>query len=271
MSIHSVKKTYNADGIPSDRGSERTIRLDNTVTKLQRSKTKVIQSGNNFEFYDYQIALLLGRKRKKINRIFKKVARSEEYKSRSIIRAINVLRRLALSNFVENDKFLTLTFNDSNDFNINDLRECLIYYQKFIRKIKTLYPDFKYITVPEFQKRGAVHYHLICKFPFTSNDEIAKIWGHGYIKVKAITNPQGAAIYLTKYLSKKFDSKKHGHRLYYTSKNLEQPKVFYGEKAELIRQALEKSNKVSLSYMSSYQTPKNGKAEFKQYNREPDE
>lgn len=38
----------------------------------------------------------------------------------------------------------------------------------------------------EFQKRGAIHYHLLCNLPFVSSKELAEIWTHGFIKIKKI-------------------------------------------------------------------------------------
>jgi hypothetical protein len=45
----------------------------------------------------------------------------------------------------------------------------------------------KYVSVVEFQKRGAVHYHAVFfNLPFIVNDELAAIWSHGFIKINAI-------------------------------------------------------------------------------------
>lgn len=52
--------------------------------------------------------------------------------------------------------FLTLTFKE----NVTDLNIANQEFTKWVRSVKRVKKDFKYFCVPEFQKRGAVHYHL---------------------------------------------------------------------------------------------------------------
>jgi len=241
--------------------------LDSTVTKLHTSKIKVIISGKSIETYQYEKPVVTGihPTRTKTTNTFR--VRSEEYKFRSIYRAKNIIRRLGQANFGQNDKFVTLTFNNDHDFDINDLSICLGHYKKFIRKLKTLHPQLKYITVPEFQKRGAVHYHIICNLPYIDASDLEMIWGYGYIKILAINDTKGVAIYLTKYLSKRFDDpRKNGHRLYYSSRNLKRSRIVYGESAKQLHDVLCKSNLVTVAHSNSYYSNYNGLVNYKQYN-----
>ncbi len=192
----------------SERDSDQTTRLDYTDTKLQVSKYKVVSSGESVDIYEYEVPIARGIKKQRAQNRAAIYNRNSEYQTKSITRAKNKIRRLILSNFKTNDKFITLTFNDENVFDINKLEVCLKYYKKFVRKLKNIYPAIKYIAVPEFQKRGAVHYHIICNLPHLDKDKIQSLWGHGFIKIKAIFDSQSAAIYLTKYLSKRFDYKR---------------------------------------------------------------
>lgn len=52
--------------------------------------------------------------------------------------------------------FITLTFKD----NITDLTYANKEFNKWTKSILRVKKDFKYFCVPEFQKRGAVHYHM---------------------------------------------------------------------------------------------------------------
>jgi len=246
------------------------IRLDNNVTKLQLSWKTVVKTGNSYDVYDYQFPLIIGKK--VYSNKAKSQARSEEYKSRTITRAINNIRRLAVGNFSKYDKFVTITYDNDNDFDITKIKECLAYLQKFLRKLKNTFPNFKYILVTEFQDRGAVHYHMICNLPYIDNEKLEKIWGHGYTKILAMNNSYGVSAYLSKYLSKRFDDpRKLGHRLYYTSRNLIRPKKIYGEEAEKIIRKLEQNSSMSMEFTKVFETEKNGTAIFKLYNPRPND
>lgn len=259
-------------GQTNDSGRQPTTRLDYTGTirrPFEITKTKIIQSKNLIETYDFEkpIAVGMSSNSKKESEPREKT-RSEEHRSRTIIRAINNLRRLTHLNFTENNKFLTLTFGNEKDFDfdINNLSECLICYQKLMRKLRAKYKNLKYITVPEFQKRGAVHYHILCNLPYLLENERMKLWAYGWSKLKAIKSTTHLALYLTKYLAKKFDDKrKLGHRLYYTSRGLKRPTVVYGWKAEEFSKQLLLRRADDLQYENKYETHQNGITTYRQY------
>lgn len=249
-----------------------SYKLDSTVITSQYSRVKIIISGNTIEKYAYEVPLKTGVTKKSKGEKTRKKDRSGEYKSRSIFRAKNRIRRLCLSNFEENDKFVTLTFNNEQKFDITDISICLVYFKKFIRKLHAMYPDFKYIAVPEFQKRGAVHYHLLCNLPYIENSELAKLWGYGFINIKAVEHSKNVSIYITKYLSKRLeDLRKNGHRLYYSPKNLIKPRTIYGDVAEQLSERLIKSTKIKKTFENNYITALNGRVYYTQYNRIPNE
>ena len=126
-------------------------------------KYKVIQSGEIFEVYEFQFPVRVGvgtsKRKKRLKR--KKQDRAEEYARKRATRARNHIRRLTLSNFSSKDKFLTLTFAD----NIEDIEYANNEFKKFIKRLKRKYPRFRYISVIEFQKRGAIHYHCLVNLP----------------------------------------------------------------------------------------------------------
>jgi len=255
-------------------GRQPTIRLDNTVTKRQNivgySNHKIIKSGKMFETYEYERPVKYGSTgKKRVSKNQVKSTRSEEYRVRSIVRAGFTLKRLAFLNFSENDKFITLTFNDDQVFDINNLKTCLPIYQKFMRKLRCKYKDTKYITVPEFQKRGAVHYHILCNIPYIQKSELQKMWQHGFSKPLAVKSSLHLAFYLTKYLRKRFDDpRKQGHRLYYSSRGLRRPTTLYGPYAEAITNKLKTDHSNAVQYKNSYKTEHNGVIKFTQFVKE---
>lgn len=103
-----------------------------------------------------------------------------------------------------NPKFLTLTFAE----NISNVENGNLLHTKFIKKLnynlfKCNKMQLKYISVIEFQTRGAIHYHIILfNVPFIISDALLKMWGHGFVKIKKVDDSKNMARYLTKYMAK---------------------------------------------------------------------
>lgn len=153
--------------------------------------------------------------------------RSNEYRRRNSIKALNKIRQLTLQNFTSKTiKHLTLTFGDC-DFDINNPRICNSLLSEFMFKLRKKYPDFRYLGVLEFQKRNACHYHVLYDLPYIKQEELAELWGHGFITIRKPDYVIGT--YLYKYLSKDLhDEKLKGVRVYFHSKNLEKPVIKTG-------------------------------------------
>lgn len=145
----------------------------------------------------------------------------------SISRTKTELRRLINSN-PQLNKFLTLTFAE----NITDIKIGNRIFNQFIKRLVYQYPEFEYVAVIEFQKRGAIHYHLLCSLPYTENSAIRKIWRHGYITIKRIKEGDNLGTYLSKYLGKEMDERLFGKKKFFRSQNLKQPIELIGYKAE---------------------------------------
>ncbi|KKT34817.1 MAG: Protein Rep [Candidatus Collierbacteria bacterium GW2011_GWF2_44_15] len=248
---------------------KRPLRLDsNVISRPNFTDKKVIVSGNLVEEYTYGYPLKLNIQRKSD---FRKKnsgsSRNKEYKGRSVNKARNTIRRLAQANFNGNSKFLTLTFNNENTFDISSITECDKKFRLFIKQIKKLFLEHMYIAVREFQERGAVHYHLLSNIPYIKKKELASIWGYGFVGIKKVTNVIGIGAYISKYLSKDFEDKRFkGLRTYITSLNLKRPITYYGNEANsIIGKLIEdgESPYFENKYMSNY----NGEISFREYNR----
>lgn len=178
------------------------------------------------------------------------------------------LRRLVLSNFVNRDKFVTLTFRDGSVNDVRDVKECNRAFDKFIKRMKRRFGDFKYCRVIEFQDangRGAVHYHCIMTLPFVRYEELGETWGNGMVGINAIDHVDNVGAYIQKYMAKDFDDHRlAGMKAFATSLNLTRPVVLYGAEAEEIEESYLQENKEV--FASSYESEYQGQIRYTEYN-----
>jgi hypothetical protein len=224
---------------------------------------KLIISGKNVEYYQYQevpvIRGYLRKKRKTIKRKERK-EKSEEKTAYSVNRTRTEIRRLVDSNS-QLCKFLTLTFKE----NLTDLEKTNYLFNIFIQKMKKQFPEFQYLAIVEFQKRGAVHYHLLCNLRYVQSKKIEKIWKHGFIKIKRISNIKNIGAYVCKYLQKEmFDKRMFGKKKYFRSQDLENPVELVGDNASFF---IEKGkDDLNLIWEKEFENEYRGKVLYQLYN-----
>lgn len=195
----------------------------------------MIVSGKKVELYHYEEAILKNKKNnKRVN--YKKRAKeevikqikeceNEEFKmevmkSFSLRRTRAKIVRLVDSN-PDLSTFVTLTFKD----NVKELSKANLIFNKFIKRLKRKVPHLKYLAVPEFQKRGAVHYHVLVNFQM-ENKKLADIWDQGFVMINKIRHVKRIGAYVAKYISKDlFDIRYFGMRKIMSSRNLSKPIV----------------------------------------------
>lgn len=137
----------------------------------------------------------------------------------SINRTKTEIKRLINSNPHLN-KFMTLTFAD----NITDITQANYLFNQFIKRMTYRFPSFAYFAVPEFQKRGAVHYHLLCNLPYIEMDMLAHLWGHGMVNIRRVETVNNLGAYMSKYLGKElFSGRMFGKKKFFRSQSLEEP------------------------------------------------
>lgn len=191
-------------------------------------KQKVVISGKFVEVYQYEKPYFKGFPRLMPKYPLKPKRPSDrsilELRADNIRRSAQKIRRLVNSNEKELTKMLTLTFAD----NLQDLKIANKKLDNFLKKLRRLFPHLKYVAVPEFQKRGAIHYHILLNIkPYISNDDIAKIWGNGWAWFKKIYNVDNLGAYISKYLTKgAINNKYFNQKKFFSSKNLYLPMVF---------------------------------------------
>lgn len=124
--------------------------------------------------------------------------------------------------------FVTLTFRE----NLTDLTIANEEFTDFVRRFSFAYfssstNQLKYLAVPEFQKRGAIHYHCIFfNLPFREDAKLIldHCWQFGFSKIKALSRVRNVGKYISKYLSKDFVKLGHrGKKCYFASNKLNQP------------------------------------------------
>ena len=157
----------------------------------------------------------------------------------SLTRTRNLLIDYACQNEKYWRSFITLTFAD----NVTDINEANIKFHKCMvnlsKKMKRQGLDLMYLGTPEFQKRGAVHYHLLTNLECGSvwlpvqagekNMFDLKDWQYGFTSGFALSitdNKFNIALYITKYLYKDIDNRLFGRNKILKSNNLEKPLEF---------------------------------------------
>lgn len=246
--------------------SSASILLDNSlITPTNRKKYthKVIKCGSYYQVYDFNGSKV------KIDQDFERMADKEilfypeiesshdsvekiKYKkilAKNINRTKNQFDRIVMANEDEFKTFVTLTFKD----NISDIAKANKIFQTWKDQVKRYCRnkliDFKYVCVPEYQERGAVHYHLLTNlelgsdiiFPqkeFTdkqmkkmseeqrSKCYDVKYWKYGFSSVFDVRNLNVVG-YMSKYMTKDIDNRLFGHRRYFYSMNLNRPSIVY--------------------------------------------
>lgn len=168
---------------------------------------------------------------------------SREDKPKSILLS-NAIRsnlncqRIAKTNRNIWESFITLTFAE----NITDIAEANRMFNSWRTNVKKIKPDFKYLAVPEFQKRGAVHYHILSNLGKDDKDVIleqqikkgkavkyvdlydVKYWNKGYARVDFVKSDYKKIYsYICKYMTKDIDDKLFGKKRYFYSQSLDKP------------------------------------------------
>ena len=148
-------------------------------------------------------------------------------------------QRIAKANRDSWESFITLTFKE----NITDIVYANKIFNAWVSNVRKLKKDFKYIAVPEFQKRGAVHYHILSNLGKENTNIIipqkertektkdlttlfdVKYWSRGFARVDFIKGDYKKIYsYICKYMTKDIDDKLFGKHRYFNSQNLNKPR-----------------------------------------------
>jgi len=146
-------------------------------------------------------------------------------------RARTTLRRIVEANCGKwgeyKPVFATLTqAENQKSLNISNMR-----FTAFIKRCNYFIGhSLKYVAVPEFQKRGSVHYHIVFfNLPFVNLKQFEETWGYGTTNVQLMRKQNRTASYLAKYFSKSFtNSRNFNKKSFFSSRGLIRPVPIYG-------------------------------------------
>lgn len=221
------------------------------------SDKKAIKSGNIVEIISYENGNFYGYEGVACG----KSKSSNAKRSDNINLAKKNLRRLINANVTGNDLFVTLTYAD----NMQDVVQAKNDFKRFIKAMKRKGYVMKYVYVIEFQKRGAVHFHVIffgcgyidCKF-------LSEVWGLGFVKINRINDIDNAGSYVVKYMDKDLvDDRLNGHDLYGRSRSLKNPEII--NNPQEVGQLLEDLSD-NLVYTNVYNNDYKGTCVYCQFN-----
>lgn len=234
---------------------------------------KMVKSGNIIELYNYQNGIFTGGGGDVVGRAGKgKTTAEQQEKNRELVlmRARRDLRRIVNANVNQygvSSKFVTLTFAE----NMKDIDIANKEFRRFIKRLNyRIYgrkcSQLKYSAVIEFQRRGAVHYHVIFyNLPYVKAEVIEEVWGNGFIKINKIDDIDNVGAYICKYLTKvNADSRLKGRKCYFNSRGLKKPVQVYFDDDDLgdIKKTLPDG---AMTYKSEFNNEYLGKIEYEQY------
>lgn len=252
---------------------------------------KLVECGDYIQVYFYKNSKSKNFKDKdndlkliSINNETSKIITKNDFKDinrielRSIIRSKLECQRLAKSNIKNWETFITLTFAD----NITDINYANTRFRYFVDKVRRVKKDFKYLCIPEFQKRGAVHYHMLCNIKYEDNTLLykqednkkfkhIKYWNEGFTNIEPIKNdPKKIVGYISKYMTKDIDDRLFSKHRYFYSQNLVTPKENYINLNNEIDRSFynKKIQDLELIYQNEYINPyDNNKVTFLEFNK----
>jgi len=192
--------------------------------------SKVIQSGSQVELYEFERELpntggnRAGKTKRDIYDFTPVIRRKDnvQRQKKSFIRLVraNLVGAHAPVLVTLTMREIVLSARAQHLFNV------------FVTKLrKHVGKTFRYISVLEFQKRGAVHFHILFwDLPENIVEHerrtryIASIWGHGFVDIQRTDGSVKLAGYLGKYMAKSLSDKRlGGRRAYNASRNAKRP------------------------------------------------
>ena len=201
----------------------------------------------------------------------------KEIEERNIIRSKLQCQRLAKANMQHWETFITLTFEE----NITDVKKANKEFNYFVNKVRRVKKDFMYLCITEFQKRGAVHYHLLTNVNINDTSLIysqednpkfkhIKYWNKGFTSIEILKgDPKKVIGYISKYMTKDIDNRLFSKHRYFYSQNLSKPIVNFlnvnnlKENDFYIKKIQDKDLVYNNEYINSYDNEKVIFLEFK--------
>lgn len=160
-------------------------------------------------------------------------------------------------------KFFTITHAE----NITAIKYSNNKFRSFIKRLnRFLGYKAEYVAVIEFQKRGAIHYHVIFfNLPYIKKKELSNLWGRGYVQINRIKHVNNVGAYVSKYMGKDLeDERLYGEKCYFCSRGLHKPiEIVDSESIRAMLNILE--GQLLKGFENSYENEYTGLIKYKQY------
>jgi len=248
---------------------------------------KFIKSGNQLEIYEYEKeSFAKGRPRGyKVNfdREMLDNSKYNAHEQREFARrksnarhASMAFKRIVSSNLGSGEVPILITLTHKE--NIVSVTESARIFHIFTQRMRrTFGKEFRYIAVPEFQKRGAVHYHaLFWGLPESlvsrerTDRTIATLWGSGFVDVLKTDGHNKLSSYLADYMVESIsDIRLLYHKAYFASRNIKRPLVGKDIPTWWLEDEFELSTYAVLLLFKEFDTMWLGKGRYKYYQLRP--
>lgn len=215
--------------------AQRTRALNKTkrILRNERIKTEILK----LNFLDH----LYSRKRRKLE--YELRLSNLQNMCRSASRSRQALYDICRCN--DFDFFVTFTYDNEKIDRYND-RQVKRKFTQWINDTRKKFPNMFYVAVPEYHKKGALHFHLLVggvtfeelkcvparnkrgRLIFKKGKQIFNVtaWKWGYSTLSIIENKEASKHYICKYISKQhYDDRFFNKRRYYTSYNIRRPEI----------------------------------------------
>jgi len=207
---------------------------------------KVIKYANFVEVYQYEEDIRPVRRKSRKSKDTSRLNVLADDREDSVLRSEQItpkrpdnarhaslgFRRLVSANLEKSDYPVLASFTYAE--NVTEIERGRKDFSTFGRNARHRFGDnFKWICVPEFQKRGAIHFHaLLWGLPFGVVAEerhtrlVAGLWKKGFVDLVQTDGNEKLSGYLSKYMSKTFlDVRLKGKKAYSTSHNVKRPVI----------------------------------------------
>jgi len=255
---------------------------------------KLIHSGSLLEVFHYEKNLPIRRKKRSKNSYRKQYREDHPRSPDSARRARASFKRIVRVNLAGDRTPSLFTFTMHQEL---PYRTSSRIFTDFAARLRRhCGKEFRYIAVPEFQKRGALHWHVLiwglqyakaCRGRWIKKGRnwifihecktgrqcerrtrvLGRLWLRGFVDGVVTDGSPKLATYLTKYLSKAMHNKRtFGKKTYHTSRNILRP-MHAASGSESIQAILQEEvipNKKELT-KKEYRSEWLGKVVYKQY------
>jgi len=213
------------------------LKTENIISEVLRnkavlSKYRLTVSHTEVEFWVYKKGFLAHSRESHRGKSEQPAERRED----NLNTLRNTVRRLVNANVGQygyEPCFLTFTYRE----NQCDLAVAWSDWHAFMQRMRRRYGKLHALTVAEFQKRGAVHFH--CIFfnlpPCVEAEErltrtIAGLWMHGFVDIERVRSARNVGAYVCKYLDKSVhDDRLRGRKVFFCSVGLLRPQEIRSE------------------------------------------